>query len=108
MVVMPLYFLTPTPRSLSLQEQCGNITTTESAVCAAWGVERLATAWVRMRGRKDGSVGVGRDGCVRSTETKARTELRNREYPHVQWREKKSRKNERGGGDGRLVGWQES
>ena len=45
--------------------------TAESATCIAWGLERLTTAWVRMHDRKDGSAGVGWDGCTQPTETKA-------------------------------------
>ena len=44
----------------------------ESATCASWGVERLATAWVGRRHLKVVSVGVGWSGCTRSMETKAR------------------------------------
>lgn len=39
-------------------------------------MERLATAWVRMPDRKDGSVGVSWDGCTPSSETKERTKQR--------------------------------
>jgi len=66
------------PRSSS-PRQDGYITTAESAAWATWGEERLATAWVRKRDRKDGGVGVGWDGCTQPTETKARTGLQSGE-----------------------------
>ena len=61
-----MFFLTPTPRSSSLRRD-GYVTTAESATWAAGGVDRLATAWVCMHGRKDGSVSVGWDGRIQPT-----------------------------------------
>ena len=45
---------------------------------------------VRTHGRKNGSVGVGWDGCTQPTETEARTGLRNREAREARKRSKGS------------------
>ena len=80
MVVMRFIF-NPNAKEFIRVKQAGNIATADSATWAAWGVERLVTVWARMHDRKDGSVAVTWGGCTQSTETKARTGLRNKE-PH--------------------------
>ena len=92
-----------TPRSSSLRQ--GGYTTpqpAESVACEASGMERLATAWIRMHDRRMGrNVGVGSYGCAQSTETEARTGLYTKRTAAFAYRYTK--KSKKGGGDESLT-----
>ena len=75
------------------------ISTAESCmyVAAVGRVGRLATAWVRMRDNKYGSVGVGWDGCTQSTRPRRVTGYETESSHHSSRKENKRGK--KGGGD---------
>ena len=78
---------------ISLSPRQGRyITTAENPTWAAGGVEMLATAWVRMHDRNDGSVGANWDGCTQSTETEGAYRATQRRATFVIEKKKKQKK----------------